>query len=51
MPRAARTERADDADAPLFEGTQSFASEWIAENACDDFPGGVVQKASWCAPA
>jgi len=44
MPRAARTKIDDDAAAPLFEATQSFASEWIEQNALDDFPGGVVQK-------
>jgi hypothetical protein len=43
MPRAA-SKRADDAPAPLFEATQSFASQWIEENALDDFPGGVVRK-------
>jgi hypothetical protein len=42
MPRAARTTA--DTHAPLFEATQSFASEWIEQNALDDFPGGVVQK-------
>ena len=42
MPRAA-SKKADDA-APLFEATQSFASEWIEQNALDDFPGGVVPK-------
>ena len=41
MPRAAR-KKADDAHAPLFEATQSFASEWIEQNALGDFPGGVV---------
>ena len=44
MPRAARTQRADDAHAPLFKATQSFASEWIEQNALDDFPGGVVRQ-------
>lgn len=44
MPRAARTEKAGDAYAPLFEAVQSFASESIEQNALDDFPGGVVPK-------
>ena len=44
MPRAARTQRADDAHAPLFKATQSFASEWIEQYALDDFPGGVVRQ-------
>ena len=43
MPRVARTQKAD-VPAPLFEATQSFASEWIEQNALDDFPTGVVQK-------
>ena len=44
MPRVGSTKNADDAHAPLFEATQSFASEWIEQNALDDFPTGVVQK-------
>ena len=43
MPRAA-SKKADDVAAPLFEATQSFASQWIEQNALDDFPGGVVPK-------
>jgi excisionase family DNA binding protein len=43
MPRLARTQKAD-VPAPLFEATQSFASECIEQNALDDFPTGVVQK-------
>ena len=47
MPRAAH-KKTDDA-APLFEATQSFASEWIEQNALDDSPGGVVPKGVSCA--
>jgi hypothetical protein len=47
MPRAAH-KKTDDA-APLFEATQSFASEWIEQNALDDSPGGVVPKWVSCA--
>jgi hypothetical protein len=43
MPRVGNR-KGDDAAAPLFEATQSFASQWIQENALDDFPGGVVPK-------
>jgi hypothetical protein len=39
MPRAAN-KKVDDAPAPLFEATQSLASEWIEQNALDDFPAG-----------
>lgn len=28
----------------LFEATTSVASEWIEQNATDDFPGGVVRQ-------
>ena len=32
------------ADPRLFEATTSIASEWIEQNALDDFPGGVVTQ-------
>jgi hypothetical protein len=50
MPRAARTTKADDAHAPLFKATQSFASGWIEQHAPDDFPGGVVRQGTIVRP-
>jgi len=38
----ARTPKADEPQ--LFEATTSIASEWIAHNALNDFPGGVCQQ-------
>jgi hypothetical protein len=40
MARARKTDEPE----PLYEATQSFASQWIDENALDDFATGVVKK-------